>query len=181
MIARGVSVALGLDGLALDDDDDALREMRLADVLHRGPGFADGIPRQTLFAASMAVAPRAVTGRSDSGAIVPGAPADIVTLDYGAMTHDAIDGLLDKSELVLARGTARYVRSLTVAGRQVLTDGQVLGVDLAEVQKEVAAQIRAQQPTLAGQQRIVERYQDAMRRYYLSGRHQLKIESDQSS
>ncbi|MGE3628252.1 MAG: amidohydrolase family protein, partial [Hyphomicrobiales bacterium] len=35
MVAKGVPVALGLDGLALDDDDDALREMRLADVLHR--------------------------------------------------------------------------------------------------------------------------------------------------
>ena len=171
MIARGVSVALGLDGLALDDDDDALREMRLAEVLHRGPGFVDAIPRQILFAASMAVAPRAVTGRTDFGAIVPGAPADIVTLDYGAMTQDAIDGLLDASELVLARGTARYVRSLSVAGRQVLADGQVMAVDLAEVQNEVAAQIRGQKSGLADQKRIVESYQNAMRQYYQSGRH----------
>ena len=80
MIAKGVPLALGLDGLALDDDDDALREMRLADVLHRGPGFVKGIPRQALFAASMAVAPRAVTGLCTHGQLAPGMAADILTL-----------------------------------------------------------------------------------------------------
>ena len=40
MVKRGCRVALGLDGATLDEDDDALREMRLADLLHAGPDFA---------------------------------------------------------------------------------------------------------------------------------------------
>ena len=45
----GCRVAMGLDGLALDEDDDALREMRLADLLHGGIGFRiDVEPRADL-------------------------------------------------------------------------------------------------------------------------------------
>ncbi|NYE26992.1 amidohydrolase family protein [Pigmentiphaga litoralis] len=39
MLRQGCRVAMGLDGLALDEDDDALREMRLAYALHRGWGY----------------------------------------------------------------------------------------------------------------------------------------------
>ena len=84
-----------------------------------------GIPKEALFAASMAVAPRAVTGLRNHGQLAPGMAADIVTLDYGAMSGDVIDGMLDASDLVLARGTARHVSSLIVAGREVVRDGEV--------------------------------------------------------
>jgi cytosine/adenosine deaminase-related metal-dependent hydrolase len=181
MLARGVAVAIGLDGMALDDDDDALREMRLNNALHRGPGFAEGVPRNAIFAASMAVAPRAVTGMGNHGQLAPGMAADIVTLDYGAITRDAIDGMIDESEFVLARGTAHHVSSLFVAGRQVVEDGRVLGVDMAAIEKELAGQIRAQKDNLLQQCRIVGAYQDALRRYYLSGGHTCGCRSDTAS
>ncbi len=171
MLARGVPLALGLDGLALDDDGDALREMRLADVLHRGPGFVKGIPRPALFAASMAVAPRAVTGLRNHGQLAPGMAADIVTLDYPAMSADVIEGMLDASDLVLARGTAQHVIALMVAGREVVKDGEVVGVDVPAMEAELTAQINAQKDTLVNQKRIVETYQDALRSYYLSRQH----------
>src|SRR5690606_2830564 len=41
--AAGTPFALGLDALALDDDDDLLREMRLARLLHGGTGFDRGV------------------------------------------------------------------------------------------------------------------------------------------
>lgn len=171
MIARGVPLALGLDGLALDDDDDPLREMRLADVLHRGPGFMKNISREALFRGSMAVAARAVTGSHNHGRLAAGMAADIVTLDYGAMTRDVIDGMLDEAELVLARGASRHVLSLMVAGREVVRDGKVLGVDEAALEQELSATISAQKDNLLGRRKIVGAYQDALRSYYLSRRH----------
>jgi|GEM_PF-6628570 len=39
MIARSCRVALGIDGLTLDEDHDALREMRLLNLLHGGVGL----------------------------------------------------------------------------------------------------------------------------------------------
>jgi 5-methylthioadenosine/S-adenosylhomocysteine deaminase len=171
MFARKVQVALGLDGMALDDDDDPLREMRLASILHRGPGFVDGIPNKALFASSMAIAPRAVTGLTSHGRLAAGMIADIVTLDYKDISRDAIEGLLDESELVLARGATRHVTSLTVAGRPVVENGRVLGIDLRAAEKELAAQIAAQKSQLTQRARIVKTYQEKMRIYYGSQLH----------
>ena len=174
MIEKGVQVAIGLDGLALDDDDDAFREMRLTDVIHRGPGFVDGLRRDALFGASMAIAPKAVTGADHFGTLAAGMAADIVTIDYGAMTADTIEGLMDASELVVARGTTRFVRSLVVAGRKVFDDGRVLGVDLPSLAQEVADRIRSQKDSVMGHRRMVGGYQNALRRYYLGQLHRLR-------
>jgi 5-methylthioadenosine/S-adenosylhomocysteine deaminase len=171
MIRRGVAVAIGLDGLALDDDDDALREMRLAHILHRGPGFAEPIPIEAMFAASMRVAARAATGARDHGALAPGMKADVAVLDYGAMSADVVEGLLDEAVLILARGSTRHVRSLIVAGRQVLEDGRVLGVDIDMLQRELVQQIASQKAALRLKQPLIGRYQDALRRFYRSGLH----------
>ena len=35
----GCAIAVGVDGLALDEDDDVLREMRLVQMVHGGLGF----------------------------------------------------------------------------------------------------------------------------------------------
>ena len=40
MQANGVAVAMGLDGCALDEDDDGLRELRLFHLLGRRPGHS---------------------------------------------------------------------------------------------------------------------------------------------
>ena len=45
MVKRGCRVALGLDGMTLDEDDDALREMRLAHMLHHGVAFRVDVDR----------------------------------------------------------------------------------------------------------------------------------------
>ncbi|MDW8445001.1 MAG: amidohydrolase family protein [Acetobacteraceae bacterium] len=45
MLRRGCRIALGIDGMAFDEDDDGLREMRLLWALHRGWGFDETIPR----------------------------------------------------------------------------------------------------------------------------------------
>ena len=39
MLRRGCRVAMGLDGLSFDEDEDALREMRLAYAVHKARGF----------------------------------------------------------------------------------------------------------------------------------------------
>jgi cytosine/adenosine deaminase-related metal-dependent hydrolase len=171
MAARNVKFALGLDGMALDDDDDPLREMRLAGILHRGPGFADKLPTAKLFAASTAVAPEAVTGSKKHGQIRPGMVGDIVTLDYASISRGAIDGLMDEAELVMARGATRHVRSLFVAGRQVVKEGRALGIDVRSVEAELARQIARQKPAIQARARIVGAYQEKMKSYYLSGKH----------
>src|SRR6185503_53415 len=74
MMKRGCRVALGLDGATLDEDDDALREMRLADLLHGAVGFRIDVSREQILDAILVNGRRSVTNRDDSGALAPGAP-----------------------------------------------------------------------------------------------------------
>ena len=59
MVATGCRIALGIDGGALDDDDDALRELRLLHLLHVGKGFE--VACQPRAAATGRVSPTAVS------------------------------------------------------------------------------------------------------------------------
>src|SRR4051812_7684752 len=61
MMRQGCRVALGLDGAALDEDDDALREMRLADLLHGGTGFRLDVARAQILNAALINGRRPVT------------------------------------------------------------------------------------------------------------------------
>lgn len=56
MLDLGCRVALGVDGKALDEDDDALRELRLAHLLHAGTGFKAAVGRKQMLQIALAMA-----------------------------------------------------------------------------------------------------------------------------
>ena len=91
MLRQGCRVAMGLDGMAFDEDDDALREARLAFALHRGWGY-----ETTMTAAQL-------WGFASRRRIEVGAPADIVLLDWDALDDDALFPDTDPLDLLLAR------------------------------------------------------------------------------
>ncbi len=88
MIKRGCRVALGLDGAALDEDDDALREMRLADLLHGAVGFETKVTREQILSAILVNGRRSVTNKSDGGVLEASAPADVLLLDWNRLDAD---------------------------------------------------------------------------------------------
>src|SRR6202035_3933556 len=65
MVAAGCRVALGIDGSALDDDDDALRELRLGHLLHVGNGFEVAVSRENMLRAAFANCRLSVTNAPD--------------------------------------------------------------------------------------------------------------------
>ena len=83
MLGAGCRVALGLDGSALDEDEDALRELRLAHLLHVGTGFRVAASREKLLRAAFATGRFSVTNIDDGGVVAPGAPADLLLLELG--------------------------------------------------------------------------------------------------
>src|SRR5437879_5432682 len=113
----------------------------------------------------------AVNGSSDYGVIALGAPADIVVLDYDQLSYDVVDGMIDPLELVLTRATARHVKSLYVAGREIVRDGRVLGVDLPAIEREVIAQARRHAERMRGLKPVLERSQATLKRFYVGGGH----------
>ena len=54
-----------------------------------------------------------------------------------------------RSNLVFARATARHISELIVAGRAVVRDHRVLGIDLEAARREVVLRMRAGQPAMA--------------------------------
>ena len=86
----GCAIAVGVDGLALDEDDDVLREMRLVQMMHGGLGFKRNWTCSEFLALAVANG-RKATGAPGTGELTPGAPADFVTID------------LDQNELVPIR------------------------------------------------------------------------------
>ena len=130
MLEKGCRVALGVDGKALDEDDDGLRELRLAHLLHAGTGFKVAASREQMLKIAFANGRFAVTNVDDGGAIAPGAPADLLLLDWAAIDDDGLRDDLDPIELLLGRATLQHVRELIVAGRTIVKDGKILGADL---------------------------------------------------
>lgn len=137
---RGCAIAVGIDGLALDEDDDALREMRLVKMAHGGLGYARNWTSAEFFGLAVRNG-RAATGAPGPGELAPGAPADFTVLDLDRLDRDAIMPV-DPLDLVFARGNAALVREVVVAGRSIVRDGQPTGVDLPAIEAELRDRFR---------------------------------------
>jgi len=147
----GCAIAVGVDGLALDEDDDVLREMRLVQMFHGGLGFKRTWTPAEFFGLAVANG-RKGTGAPGTGALLPGAPADFVTIDLDRLDRDRIMPV-DPIELLFARGNASLLRDVVVDGRTIVSDGRCLGVDLPAVEKELRGIYRANAGKLGSFQR----------------------------
>jgi cytosine/adenosine deaminase-related metal-dependent hydrolase len=168
MKERGCSVALGIDSKAFDDDDDSLRELRLAYLLHAGTGFDRSITRHEAVHAAVSNGRFAVTNVSDGGLIETGSVADMLLLDWAALDDDGLRDDLDPINILFSRATARHIRELIVAGRTIVRDGRVMGVDLPAIRHEVLSQMRtgmAKNGTLISAMSALDQ---AIVRHYLS-------------
>jgi cytosine/adenosine deaminase-related metal-dependent hydrolase len=171
MLRARVPIAIGLDGTGLDDDDDALRELRLGWFLHHGLGLDPGLDAGALLHAACDTGRRAVTGIDEPAALEPGRLADVLVLDRAAISRDLIAEALDDLPLVLARATSRHIRALYVAGRAVVSEGRLTGVDLPALENELHSTLRKGAAEFNGWQRTVLRMRGALTRFYASGMH----------
>lgn len=171
MVRAGVPVAFGVDGLSLDDDEDALRELRLTYLLHAGTGFEEGIGKADLFTGWTRTGARAVGGPADLGALEAGRAADVLLLNYDALAADVMPGVSDEMDVVVARASARFVETVIVDGRAVVHNSRVLGIDEAGIGAEVAARARASAPDVVTLQPLIRRYQRALRDFYTAKLH----------
>ena len=151
-IKRGCRVAMGLDGLAFDEDEDALREMRLAYALHKASGFDIRMSRDELMRFAIANGRFAITGKDDAG-FAPGSPADVLVLDWKALSAELIEPEVPPLDVLLAKARQQHIKGLVVAGRDVVRDGQVTGVDLPALEAELLAAMRAAYPINGGRAR----------------------------
>ncbi len=145
MLRQGCRIAMGLDGMAIDEDDDALREMRLGYALHQGTGFDTTMTPAQVWDMAARHGRRAVRGPvADVPAeLAPGAAADCLVLDWAALDDDALFDDVDPLQLLLARANGRYIDTVIAQGRTLVQGGRVVTVDEAALRGELIGQARA--------------------------------------
>jgi cytosine/adenosine deaminase-related metal-dependent hydrolase len=166
MLRRGCKVAMGLDGLAFDEDEDALSEMRLSYVLHKGLGFETRMSRAQLLRFALANGRFAVTGEHDGGNITPGAPADLLILDWERLVEDIVEPDVPAIDLLLGRARREHIKHLFVSGKKVVADGKVISVDLAMLEQELLGQLRAAVHLTADVRAAMPELRNAIRAHY---------------
>jgi cytosine/adenosine deaminase-related metal-dependent hydrolase len=147
----GCAIAVGVDGLALDEDDDVLREMRLVQLMHGELGFKRTWTPSEFFGLAVRNG-RNATGAPGTGELAPGAPADFVTIDLDRLDRDQIMPV-DPMALLFARGNASLLRDVVVDGRQIVSEGRCTGVDLPAIENELRGIFRASVKQLSPFQR----------------------------
>jgi cytosine/adenosine deaminase-related metal-dependent hydrolase len=120
-----------------------LRELRLVHLLHGGTGFNVVADRKTMLTMVLRNGRASVTNKDEGGRIAAGQPADILLLDWDALDYERLRPDLHAGDLLFARARAEHVRELIVAGRTVVRDGKVLGIDLPALTNELMARFRS--------------------------------------
>jgi cytosine/adenosine deaminase-related metal-dependent hydrolase len=171
MHRRRVPLATGLDGFTVDDDDDAFRELRLNSLLHRGTSLDEGLPLDALFRAACHGGRHVVTGDSATDTLLtPDGPADIMVLDRATLATDLVLDSRDEA-LVAQRATRQALRRLIVAGREVVRDGILTGLDLPGLQAELDAQARHGAEGYRNWRDATAPWREALRGFYAAGMH----------
>lgn len=167
--AAGLDFGIGLDGMSFDDDEDMLRELRL--VWHLHAADPDPMTQGDLFDAALHVGRRTIVGEDGGGMLVKDAPADLLLLDFAAMTADCIHDAIDVVDILLGRMAARHVRGLVVAGRDVVADGACVTVDVPAMERAFTEQARAAMACHCVDTDRIARLQHGISSFYAAGAH----------
>ncbi|MEW6347824.1 MAG: amidohydrolase [Thermodesulfobacteriota bacterium] len=142
LIRRGVTVAIGTDGPASNNNLDLIEEMRtaalMAKLVTRDPEALDA---RTLLRMATTNGARALGMDHRIGSLEPGKLADITILD---LSKPHLLPLYDPVSHLVYSARGSDVRDVFVGGRQIVQSGKLVTVDqeaLAEQVGKVAAEI----------------------------------------
>lgn len=146
---RGVKVAIGTDNTTLADDEDLLRELRLADLLARTPDWHGSPPPSPSDLLAMLTINGAAAAQvaHETGALRIGAKADLVAIDLEAVREPYLDPDMALLDALLARASGGDVRLTMVDGRVLYREGELADLDKQELMAQAAdAASRARVP-----------------------------------
>lgn len=153
MVEAGVNVAMGMDDKTINDDEDAIMELRMIHKLHRTPDFDLAKPAlgaYDVLAMGTVNAARVCGFEGELGALAPGLKADAILVDLEGVLEDPwLDPDFDIAEAFLHRARGTDVNTVMVGGRLVIDDRAWRTFDVGalydEVRKVAAKGIGAEQ------------------------------------
>ena len=143
----GVNVALGIDDKGINDDEDAIMELRMMYYLHRVSGFdlADTPPLDAFDILKMETtnAARVCGFEGQIGALKPGYKADAILVDLEQIMNDPfVSPDLNMAEIFIHRAKGVHVNTVIVGGQVVMEDRKILTMDVEQLYREVCKQAK---------------------------------------
>ena len=126
--AYGVPVALGADGAPCNNNLDAFVEMRLAALIHKPTHGPEAMPAERVLRLATRDGAEALGIGDRTGSIEVGKEADLVVVDLDGYARTSPDGEL-LSRIVYS-AQSENVDHVFAGGRQLVRDGELVGVDL---------------------------------------------------
>ncbi len=140
-LRAGVNVAMGLDDKTINDDEDAVMEMRMIHKIHRLASFDLTEPALDAYTALRiaTVNGARVCGFGDRvGALLPGMKADAILVDLDRVANDPwIDPGLDIVEAFVQRALGTDVNTVLIGGRIVMEARELKTIDVEVLYREV--------------------------------------------
>ena len=133
LLKDGILVALGIDEAGINDDNDILQEMRMAQKIHREPGIDSPYPTSHDVLELATANGAKVTFFDGVGTIEPGKRADLVLVDLDRIEDPYLHPDTDIVDALVYRGKGLDVDTVMVDGEILLRGGEFLKVDKSEV------------------------------------------------
>jgi len=141
--AAGVTIAMGLDDKTINDDEDAVMELRMMHKVHRLHSFElTTAPLSAYEALEIATVngARAAGFAGEVGALLPGMKGDAILVDLDRVTRDPwIDPQFDIAEAFVERAMGADVATVVIGGKLVVEDHRPLTIDTDALYREVRA------------------------------------------
>ena len=166
---RGVRVAIGTDNRALEQGEDLLKEIRLAQGLARSPEWngPQALRLSDLLNMATVNGARAATVEDEVGTLEVGMKADLIAISLDRVFGVYLDDDVPILEAVMARADGRDVRLTMVEGRVLFKDGALLSIDEAEVRARARHTAKASCKEFgARDRRLAQVLRDRLRDHY---------------
>jgi len=143
----GVNVSLGIDDKGINDDEDAVMELRMIYYLNRVSGFdlAGTPPLNAFDVLKMGTtnAARVCGFEGEIGALKPGMKADALLMDLTEIMEDPyMSPDLNIAEIFIHRAKGVHVNTVIIGGRVVMEDRKFLTLDVDQLFEEVRRQAK---------------------------------------
>ena len=141
MRKAGVNVAMGLDDKTINDDEDAVMELRMMHKVHRISTYELTEPPLDAYEAfeiATLNGARVCGFEGETGALLPGMKADAVLVDLDRVEREPwLDPRTDIVEAFVQRAMGSDVATVIVGGKIVMEDRRLLWLDVDALFAEV--------------------------------------------
>ncbi|MDA1258321.1 MAG: amidohydrolase family protein [Chloroflexi bacterium] len=142
MLDRRVTVALGIDEAGINDDNDILQEMRLAQKVHREPGVGVGSPSShKIFDMATRAGAEVTFFGNQVGTLEVGKRADVVLVDLSRITEPYLHPDTNIVDALVYRGKGTDVDTVIVDGEVLMRGRKLTRVNKPEVHAELKASL----------------------------------------